>query len=131
MQIKNRPMQATRLWPVLVSFALFVQGCGGPSLQVWHTEKLTEEFTADKADDVTTFEDYRQLEDKLYAQLDNEVYAHVETGPDHALVRYSAGSAADPRDDAPNWNHSFEMATQAPGGGVLLLHGMSDSPYSL
>jgi alpha-beta hydrolase superfamily lysophospholipase len=131
MRIKNRLMQATRLWPVLLSFGLFVQGCGGPSLQIWHTEKLTEEFTAARADEVLTFDDYRQLEDKLYAQLDNEVYAHVETGPDHALVRYSAGSAADPRDDAPDWNRSFEMATEVPGGGVLLLHGMSDSPYSL
>ena len=30
-----------------------------------------------------------------------------------------------------NWNRSFELETAASRGGVLLLHGMSDSPYSL
>ena len=114
-----------------IAIILFAQGCGGPSLQAWHTEKLTEEFTAAKADDVQTFDDYRELESRLFKQLDDKVYADVETGPDYALARYSAGSAADPRDDAPDWNHSFEMTTASPVGGVLLLHGMSDSPYSL
>ena len=47
------------------------------------------------------------------------------------MVRYSAGSAADPRGYEPNWNRSFELSTESPVGGVLLLHGMSDSPYSL
>jgi esterase/lipase len=46
-------------------------------------------------------------------------------------VRYSRGSAADPEKQAANWNRSFELPAEAPAGGVLLLHGMSDSPYSL
>jgi len=122
-------------WGVLVLLAgasvLFIKGCGGLPLQPWHTEKLTEEFTADKADKVQTFEDYRRLEDRLFAQLEEEVYARTETGPAHALVRYSKGSYADPQGRQPNWNHSFELTADAPAGGVLLLHGMSDSPYSL
>jgi len=110
---------------------LLAQGCSGPALQPWHTEKLTEEFTAEKADEVATFDDYLALENRLFAQLDEEVYARVETGPDYQLVRYSSGSAADPRNDDPDWNRSFELTTPGPVGGVLLLHGMSDSPYSL
>ena len=31
----------------------------------------------------------------------------------------------------PTGNRTFELNTNAPVGGVLLLHGMSDSPYSL
>ena len=46
-------------------------------------------------------------------------------------MRYSSGSAADPQLREPNWNRSFELPADAPVGGVLLLHGMSDSPYSL
>ncbi len=107
------------------------QGCSGPPLKPWHTEKLTEEFTAAKADEVRTFDDYRQLEDRLFNQLEEEVYAQVDTGPAYGLVRYSADSAADPRNDEPDWNRSFEMTADTPAGGVLLLHGMSDSPYSL
>ena len=46
-------------------------------------------------------------------------------------MRYSAGSAADPQQRQPNWNRSFELVADTPAGGILLLHGMSDSPYSL
>ena len=117
----------------LVTFAVtvFSQGCGGSSLKPWHSEVLTEEFTAQTADEIQTFDDYRQLEDRLFAQLEEKVYRDTPTGPEYALVRYSAGSAADPQQRRPNWNRSFEFAAGKPVGGVLLLHGMSDSPYSL
>ena len=118
-----------RLLPVVLW--IVVQGCGGPDLEPWHTEQLTEEFTAARADEIRTFDDYLQLEDRLYAQLETEVYAQVETGPAYALMRYSAGSLSDPRSRQPNWNRSFELTPEAPVGGVLLLHGMSDSPSTL
>ncbi len=38
---------------------------------------------------------------------------------------------AAPQIRQPNWNRSFELTADTPAGGVLLLHGMSDSPYSL
>jgi len=110
---------------------LSIQGCSGPPLQLWHTEKLSAEFTAEKADEIPSFDDYRRLEDELFAQLEEDVYARTATGPEYALVRYSAGSAADPQQRQPNWNRSFELDADVPAGGVLLLHGMSDSPYSL
>ena len=116
---------------VAVAIALSSLGCSGPPLETWHTEKLTAEFTAEMADEIQTFADYRKLEDRLFVQLKEEVYAGTETGPEYGLVRYSAGSAADPQRIEPNWNHSFEFPANTPVGGVLLLHGMSDSPYSL
>ena len=103
----------------------------GPALQLWHTEVLAAEFTVDRADEIRTFDDYRRLEDQLFAQLQEQVYARIDTGPAFALARYSAGSAADPRRRNPDWNRSFELPAETPAGGVLLLHGMSDSPYSL
>lgn len=118
-----------RLLPVVLWIVL--QGCGGPQLERWHTEVLTEEFTAARVDEIKTFDDYLQLEDRLFAELEEEVYAQVETGPAYALVRYSAGSLSDPRVRQPDWNRSFELIPKAPVGGVLLLHGMSDSPSTL
>jgi alpha-beta hydrolase superfamily lysophospholipase len=115
----------------MVSVMVFCPGCGGGQLKSWHTEKLDEEFTEDKTDEVETFDDYLELEDRLFRQLDEEVYAQGETGPEHNLDRFSPGSAADPRKHKPNWNRSFELSSDKPRGGVLLLHGMSDSPYSL
>ena len=59
---------------ILVAMTLQFTGCSGPPLQPWHTEKLTAEFTAKEW--IRTFDDYRQLEDKLFAQLEEQVYAH-------------------------------------------------------
>jgi alpha-beta hydrolase superfamily lysophospholipase len=115
----------------LCAAALYTQGCSDQPLEPWHTENLTEEFTAEMSEKIRTFDDYRQLEDRLFAQLEKNVYSQTETGPGYALVRYSAGSAADPQHRRPNWNRSFEFSADKPVGGVLLLHGMSDSPYSL
>jgi len=91
---------------------------------------LRAEFTVHKAAEVRTFDDYRQLEDKLFAELEEKVYARTESGPEYGLFRYSSGSAADPKQRKPNWNRSIELPTDTPVGGALLLHGMSDSPYS-
>ncbi len=116
---------------VTCALIINIQGCGGPPMEPWHTERLTEEFTADMTDEIQTFDDYRKLENRLFAQLEEKVYARIPTGLEYALVRYSAGSAADPQPRRPNWNRSFEFTSDQPVGGVLLLHGMSDSPYSL
>jgi alpha-beta hydrolase superfamily lysophospholipase len=129
-------LPAKKRWPALrrvgaLFFVMHVCGCGGPRLDLWHSVRLTHEFSAAKAGEVRSFADYLALEDELFDELDEKVYARVGTGPGYELMRYSAGSASDPRDDEPNWNRSFEFTTDEPVGGVLLLHGMSDSPYSL
>ena len=51
-----------------------LKGCSGsPSLQDWHTEKLNEEFTADRTEkDVHDFEDYLLLEDSLFSELERK-----------------------------------------------------------
>jgi alpha-beta hydrolase superfamily lysophospholipase len=110
---------------------LYAQRDAGPPLETWHKANLSQEFSARKVDKVRTFEDYRQLEERLFVELKEKVYARTATGPEYALVRYSSGSVADPQPLRPNWNRSFEFPADRPAGGVLLLHGMSDSPYSL
>ena len=109
----------------------YIKEGNSPPLMPWHTEKLTEEFNAKMTDEIQTFSDYRKLEDRLFTQLEKKVYARTGTGPEYKIVRYSTGSAADPQRQRPNWNRSFELSVDTPQGGVLLLHGMSDSPYSL
>lgn len=100
-----------------------------PDLEVWHTVDLDEEFRADSA--VATFTDYLALEQRLFAQLAEEVYAKIPDDERRLVNRYHAGSLSDPSRWSPNWNRSFELPAQTPKAAVLLLHGMSDSPYSL
>ncbi len=71
-------MRRIAIWAVLVlsvcAFALLILASGGPPLKPWHTEELTQEFTARRADEIRTFDNYRQLEDRLFAELDEKVY---------------------------------------------------------
>ncbi|MCB1966871.1 alpha/beta fold hydrolase [Accumulibacter sp.] len=100
-----------------------------PDLEVWHTADLDEEFT--EASTVATFADYLALEERLFAQLDEQVYARLPADERRLINRYNRHSLSDPQRLAPNWNRSFELVAATPKAGVLLLHGMSDSPYSL
>ena len=104
-----------------------------PDLKVWQTAQLDAEFTA--ASPVRTFAQYLVLEDRLFAQLNKEVYDRVEAKDKGLINRYNRGSCSDPDRWSPNWNRSFEFSVDPSAGkpkaGVLLIHGLSDSPYSL
>ena len=102
---------------------------GRADLQVWHLANLDEEFTADSG--VETFTDYLALEERLFRQLDELVYAKIKPDQHQAINRYNRGSLSDPERWSPNWNRSFTLSAASPKAAVLLLHGMSDSPYSL
>ncbi len=103
-------------------------------LAVWHEAELEEEFTAGSG--IEAFPDYLALEDRLFEELDREVYAktRVASPEKPGIERYRSGSLSDPRHYEENGNRTFEWKPAggtAPTAGVLLLHGMSDSPYSL
>ena len=116
---------------IFAAFSLVaLQACSDQALSPWHTERLHEEYEAGD-ESIQNFSDYLSMEERLFTELEREVYAQVPTGPEYGLVRYSTGSAADPQRYATNWNRTIELSQEAPRGGVLLLHGMSDSPYSL
>jgi len=100
-----------------------------PELKVWHQVELDAEFTADSA--IQSFEDYLSLERKLFAQLDERVFTRIPAEDRNLINRYQRGSLSNPDLWSPNWNRTFEFSTDEPKAGVLLLHGMSDSPYSL
>lgn len=102
-----------------------------PDLQPWHLADLDREFTAERAREGFDFSDYLALEDQLFEQLDDEVYQRVPAKQRRRFQRYASGSLADPQTQSPNWNRSFEMTHEDPRGAVLLLHGLSDSPYSM
>jgi alpha-beta hydrolase superfamily lysophospholipase len=135
---QGHPQGSSRMHPTpvhwrfaLILIVLCLTGCNDQPLHPWHTEVLSTEFTAARAADVPTFEDYLRLEERIFAELMERIVAPTPTGPAQTLVRYSRGSAADPEKQETNWNRSFELPAESPIGGVLLLHGMSDSPYSL
>jgi alpha-beta hydrolase superfamily lysophospholipase len=112
---------------VLAGFIIFIQQ--HQDLRVWHTADLDEEYTTENQ--VKGFAGYLALEDRLFSHLEAEIYDNIPSDERQLLNRYSRGSLSDPAQWPNNWNRSFEFTVPKPVAGVLLLHGLSDSPYSL
>jgi alpha-beta hydrolase superfamily lysophospholipase len=113
---------------VLVS-AIAVYVHTRPALEVWHEKILEGEFTAQMK--LAGFKDYLRLEDGLMARLKSEIVDQVPQQDRTRFNRFSDNSHSDPERWSPNWNRSFELKLPDARFGVLLLHGYSDSPYSL
>lgn len=102
-----------------------------PDLHLWHTLSLEQEFTIKNTAKIKTFPEYLAQEEKLFDELQEKIYNNWTDKREHQLIRYDPTSMANPFLYKTNWNRSFELKQEKPAGGVLLLHGLSDSPYSL
>jgi len=100
-----------------------------PDLNIWHEAELDAEFTTGSP--ITDFAEYLELEEKLFRQLAEDVYDKTVQEDRHFLNRFNRGSMSDPARWQTNWNRTFELTQADPDAGILLLHGLSDSPYSL
>lgn len=98
-------------------------------LDVWHRADLQSEYHA--GGEVVSFQEYLALEQTLFAELSAEVIEQLPPNPANIINRYSRDSISSPERWARDWNRSYELKNVDPVAGVLMLHGMSDSPYSL
>ncbi len=132
LRLVRRLAASAALGLVLVGAGVWLYfALNGPEPQPWHRVELQREFTAADAERVKSLVDYRRLEDRLFDELRQEVYAKVVPGNFAPFNRYAVGSRSDPGVWPVNWNRTFEITPEHPVGGVLLLHGLTDSPYSL
>ncbi len=102
-----------------------------PSLGLWHTTTLSYEFDADTAPPEMTLADYQELEGRLFRELTSRIYDRLGETEGAAQGRYQAGSSMDPTAYPDNWNRTHELPQPEARAGVLLLHGLSDSPYAM
>ncbi len=102
-----------------------------PELSPWHTVSLEHELEASDARGGFDWDDYLALEDRLFAELDERVVNDPDSGAEPAWNRYAPGGANNPAGFPRDWNRSYELRGVPDGGGALLLHGLTDSPYSL
>jgi alpha-beta hydrolase superfamily lysophospholipase len=106
----------------------------GPELKPWHRVRFTAEFTASDyaAGRVTTLAQYRDRERLLLDQVRTDIAKRLVDADRLPYNRFNPGSRSDPNVWAFNWNRTFVLQPEGDAiGGVLLLHGLTDSPYSL
>jgi alpha-beta hydrolase superfamily lysophospholipase len=102
-----------------------------PELQPWHRIVLREEAGRGHPAAFESFDAYRRQEERLFTELRERVYS-ADGADTFALGRYNPRSVvAKLALDTP-YNRSYElMPARAPRGSVLLLHGLTDSPYAM
>lgn len=115
---------------VIVSLYVYHQE-SRPDLKVWHRADLDAEFHAGLAGEITTLEQYLQQEAQVFEQLERQVYARIDAADRRSINRFSQDSLTDPRGYPKNWNRTFVLSHDEAVAGAVLLHGLSDSPYSL
>lgn len=100
-----------------------------PALEAWQRAAPLGEFTARDADAAFGLDEYLALENKLFAQLDTWM---VNPDPTlSVLLRYVRNGPNNPATFERNWNRTTELVPDQVSGGVLLVHGLTDSPYSM
>ncbi|MGI9326361.1 MAG: alpha/beta hydrolase [Pseudomonadales bacterium] len=117
------------LLTLIVVLVLMMQG--RPELQPWHVAALQSEFLASKAKEVTDLNAYLALESRLFGELETEVFDLAPAAQQRSYHRFANNSRSDARGYAVNWNRTLVRKHPNSRGAVLLLHGLSDAPYSL
>jgi alpha-beta hydrolase superfamily lysophospholipase len=101
----------------------------GPPLELWHTFAPVE-LTADELD-VADWRRYLAAEQEAFGEVKVEVTDKLEPEERTPINRYFEDSPVYPERFAQDWNRSYVLEPEgAPVGAVVLLHGLTDSPYS-
>ena len=102
----------------------------GAPLAPWHTY-APHELTAQELAKIT-WDDYLAAERRVFESVRVNVTEKLAPEDQVPANRYFAGSPLYPANFATDWNRSYILEPQgAPVGAVVLLHGLTDSPYSL
>jgi alpha-beta hydrolase superfamily lysophospholipase len=106
------------------------QAMRGPPLQPWHLF-VPDEPTAGQIDNMD-WAQWLRREDAIMAAVRTNVTDKLPQAARIPQNRYFAGAPMHPATLRQNWNRSVSFTPEArPGGAVVLLHGLTDSPYSL
>ncbi len=102
----------------------------GPPLEPWHTYVPTELTAGEIAR--TDWNGYLAAERAAFDEVRREVSGKLAPRARVSSNRYFEGGPLDPTRFATDWNRSFVLEPGgAPKGAVVLLHGLTDSPYSM
>ena len=101
----------------------------GPPLEVWHT--FVPEELAPAELETADWAGYLAAEERIFAALRTEVTQRLPAEERVPVNRYFEGSPIYPGHFAQDWNRSqVLMPDGPPKGAAVLLHGLTDAPYS-
>ncbi len=127
---------ASRVFIALVALLIGALGMrawmsrSAPDLQPWHL--LVPEELSLQALKEGSWAGYVEAEDRLFASVTDDLNEALEPEHRSRFNRYNPDSVVHPQRFTVDWNRSFVL--DPPGaikGVAVLLHGLTDSPYSM
>ncbi|WP_295391678.1 alpha/beta hydrolase [uncultured Thiodictyon sp.] len=102
----------------------------GAPLEPWHTF-VPHELSADELDQAD-WAKYLEVEKTIFEEIRVNVTQRLAPEERIPANRYFQDSPVNPEGFVQDWNRSYTLEpTGTPVGVVVLLHGLTDSPYSL
>lgn len=102
-----------------------------PALKAWHRFSPGSEVRAREMTDRFTLADYLRRETQAIAETRREIGRRLDPEDRNAANRYFEDSPLHPSHFVVDWNRTFELAPERVRGGAVLIHGLTDSPYSM
>ncbi|WP_027468603.1 alpha/beta hydrolase [Deefgea rivuli] len=101
-----------------------------PALELWHTYVPQELSVAEL--EQSDWNGFLQSETQIFQDVRREVTDKLPAAAQTPFNRYYAKAGIYPASFSSDWNRSYVLEpTGKPQGAVVLLHGLTDSPYSL
>ena len=122
--------------PIVAALSVIVGGAvhamlAVPDLREWHQFVPQSEATAADFDAGLTFQQYLDREETAFREVTGRLDAAVVARAGLHGSRYDRESASSPSRAERDWNRTFEITPPTLQAGALLVHGLTDSPYSM
>jgi alpha-beta hydrolase superfamily lysophospholipase len=128
----------TRLaWAAVIVFATIVIGGALdarrrlPDLEPWHRFVPRDARAADLTPQ-STLADYLAIENRAFTAVHDEIEQRLDPAWRVPANRYNTDGVSYPGRLGTNWNRTQVLTPDGePVGGALLVHGLTDAPYSM
>ena len=103
-----------------------------PDLQPWHRLVPRAELRGRRLTEAFTLEQYLKREAEVFDEVRDQVETPVTASTSPGVTnRYQSASISSPRQVGQDWNRTYELTPATVRGGALLIHGLTDGPYSM
>jgi alpha-beta hydrolase superfamily lysophospholipase len=124
-------------WSALLIFATIVIGGAVsarrrlPDLELWH-RIVPRDLRAADVTTQSTLNDYVAIEDAAFRVIHDQIEQRLDAAARVPANRYNPDGMSHPSRLGTDWNRTQILSPAAePVGGALLVHGLTDSPYSM
>jgi alpha-beta hydrolase superfamily lysophospholipase len=102
-----------------------------PDLKPWHSLVPSAEVRASDVGPTFTLDTYLAREQRVFDEMRARIEDRLAPAERLYANRYDRNGKASPLRLGRDWNRTFEMAAPSPPCAALLIHGLTDSPYSM